>query len=577
VRDGQLQSYLPRSRDEDQPKKALESMLDTAALFVDEQLLSSIEFQGNRSDFLSQFRSAIDAIKPFSRAFRHQFDPGAVHEEILQHLASVIIDSDLSALCERADREGPARVGHRIPPAFRDDDKPENKLGDLIIWFEIINLSKIRSGGFSKYLFLTNDQKSDWVYAPQKRAEIIRGIRRFISNKDPAIKIIDPRLVSEFGRVVGSSQVSICSLPSLVEAISRLRPTDVGQLAAAIQINLASQIPDNPPEKDFIGLNNSLEEKNAADTSGDADKSLPSITDGEQKDLAIGVPAQVTEHPKINSETLLVDQDGLRDTAYEADAPSEINEIIRDLKSLNWYVQNPAIEKIKNIRSASFSPTSWFVLGRNIYQAACGNAQKAMNFIANLDIQLSRFDLDSDKYLLAGMVFEIYFDSEGKLRDKGKTGQLDKVISTLQHDRFAAVRNFIKQEFLRVNSSLVFNPSAPHDLMLEVKSELLPPSKPAEGVLIEEGDRYKLVSVKLDGVELLVDRIASEDSWFGFRSHYSMDDIVSEVSSALIIPKWAIRRTVQPTLSPNVIFRVLANKYLSSETAKSMAKPVVAD
>jgi hypothetical protein len=152
VRDDQLKTYLPKSRDQDQPRKALEAMLDTAALFVDEQLLQSIEFIGDRSAFLAQFRNAIDALQPFSRAFQHQFDSGAVHEEILAHLGSAVIDSDVAALCDRADKEGPARIAHRVPPAFRDEDKPENKLGDLIIWYEILGWTKQKGDSFSKSL-----------------------------------------------------------------------------------------------------------------------------------------------------------------------------------------------------------------------------------------------------------------------------------------------------------------------------------------------------------------------------------------------------------------------------------------
>jgi hypothetical protein len=48
VRDGQLHSYTPKSKDADQPGKALETMLNTASLFVDEKVLKAFQFSDSR-------------------------------------------------------------------------------------------------------------------------------------------------------------------------------------------------------------------------------------------------------------------------------------------------------------------------------------------------------------------------------------------------------------------------------------------------------------------------------------------------------------------------------------------------
>lgn len=584
VRDNQLSMYLPKSRDQDQPRKALETMLDTAALFVDEPLLRSIQFTGDRSAFLVQFRNAIDALQPFTRAFKHQFDSGAVHEQILRHLGPAVIDLDVAALCEKADKEGPARVAHRIPPAFRDEDKPENKLGDLIVWYEIMEWAKQKKDDFTRVVFVTNDQKSDWVYAPPKRTNIVQGQRRAHPNVNPRIKIIDPRLVAEFERVAGHSNITISSLPSLVEGISRTSPTQIGQLAAAIQINLATQAPEEPEGPHNVGDESAsagsfdstdVDSRDETETEGQPEVEAapvdPAVLEAEHADLD---PVPQEQDAAAQEEPLGFGADGYRDAAYEADAPSDINEVIRALKSLNWYVQNPAIEKIKTLRGGSFSPTSWFVLGRNVYQAACGNAQKAMNFMVNLDIQLDRFDGAAADAMLAGMAFEIYFDKQGELRTTGKAGYLDKVLSVLALDRYAHVREFVQQRLTLANAQLLYRPGEQRRLPLVfISSDLPAPTDAADAAdagqyALEKRNVRLLDSVALDGVELLTNSVLSEVSlWLGSRSDYAADDICAEVSTTLLIPRWALVQSFEPPVGLGTVFRLPGRKRLRAKNA----------
>ena len=102
-----------------------------------------------------------------------------------------------------------------------------------------------------------------------------------------------------------------------------------------------------------------------------------------------------------------VDADAIQDRLYPADARSEINAIIRALKSHNWYTLNPAVVKIRILRSEQYPASSWFVLGRNLYQAAYGNSQKALEFMAALEAQLGQFPPETAQHLLAGMLYEI--------------------------------------------------------------------------------------------------------------------------------------------------------------------------
>lgn len=564
LRDGQLHSYTPKSKDEDQPRKALEAMLDTASLFVDESLLQAIQFAGDRTAYLTQFREAIDGLRKFTRAFKHQFDPEAVHEEIQQHLGGVILDSDLAELCGRAAKEGPARIEHRLPPAFRDEGKPENRLGDLIIWLEILESSRARKASFHNVLFVTNDEKSDWVYAPLRRMEIVNGRRKAVPNGDPKLRIIDPRLVSEFRRAVGHESISICSLLSLVEGFSKVHPGNIGQLAAAIQIDLGDSGSKLSGTENVETPVISKGANPAEDVAPPAEPQ-PAVPANEAQPLPEPQPEPQPEPAaEAAGEHLAFDEDGYRDAAYEADAPGEINEIIRALKSHNWYTQNPAVGRIKAIRTEPFPPTAWFVLGRNIYQAACGNAQKAMDFMVNLDIQLRRFPEEVGQYILCGIVFEIYFDSQGVLRSVAKSTYLDKSLSVVASTDFSGVRDFVRTKLLATDATLLFLPGDDRKFELRIVSEDL-----EEGAESSENDRTRRLGlVELDGVALLAEGQQDDLTYWGRSTlSYTADELVQEISSVLLIPRWAIRRKFEPSVPPNARFLLPEGRFLRPKLA----------
>lgn len=92
-----------------------------------------------------------------------------------------------------------------------------------------------------------------------------------------------------------------------------------------------------------------------------------------------------------------------------------VDDIISDLQSRNWFLQNPAIERLRKISPADIDINQQFLLGRNILQSG-SHANVATNFLENLDENLSRYNVDGINHVLNGILFEIYFDSVGNFR-----------------------------------------------------------------------------------------------------------------------------------------------------------------
>lgn len=531
-----LDLYTPKSKEVSQATKLLDGLFETASLFVDEASLRRIGYTSDRTAFITEFRAAIDALDSFTRVFSQNFDPGVIHQQIEAHLSPAILDSDLAALCIRATQEGTGRFEHRLPPGFRDADKPENRLGDLIIWFEILDKSASSAPTFPKVLFISRDEKNDWVYAPKMRMELVRGERKVVGNSRSEIKLADPRLVTEFRRVTGHASITIASIDTLVEGLSKANPALFTHLAAAIQINIEQSTPVPPaadePEAPFIGQPEGV----PADAAPLAEEAQPELVEP-------------------NLPRLVYEQAALRDREYQVDAPAAINEIIRDLKSLNWYTQNPAITKISAIRQDEFPPSSWFVLGRNIYQAACGNSQKAMEFMTRLEAQLRQFSPNTAQHLLAGMLYEVYFDSRGEFRDEAKFGYADKLLSVVTNEEFADVLEFINYHLRNYRDRLAFIPGDQAHKLIHIVSVPLPPPEAEAHPLLKAPPAHEVNSVLLDGVELMHESAERElNAWsrMARRANCSPERIRDRVSDELAIPKWALTIETSPPINADV-------------------------
>ena len=528
-----LESYTPKSKEPTQIRKALENLHQTAALFVDDNILHRTSFQGDRLAYINGFRAAIEELEKHLGVFKHQFDAGTIHQQIQDHLSTCIFDSDLSSLCTRAAHEGAARFEHRMPPGFKDGNKDENPYGDLIIWYEILEKSNAASAQFPKVLFVTNDEKSDWVYAPKMRSQIVRDVRKPVGNSAPEIKIIDPRLVSEFKRKTGHPDITICTLATLIEGLSRSNGTEFSQLAAAIQVNTQELLIDSTV---------TAEVENEATVAPEEEVHIPEPDAGNE---IVAVEAPATEEVELR---LQYSQEAFADALYQVDAPSTINKIIDELKSHNWYTQNPAILKIGFIRDEEFPPSSWFVLGRNIYQAACGNSQKAMEFLGNLESRLAHFPEETAKHMLAGMLFEIYFDAHGQFRETLKFGYAEKPLSLVTKQEYSDVVAFMLSKLEPHVGRLKFLPGEAARKHVVIRST---PVERAEG---EDGEEISVLnSVTLDGVELMEDipEPQGDDLWghlLHTRNLY-INRIRERISEELAIPKWALEIETAPPIA----------------------------
>ncbi|MFD2783094.1 caspase family protein [Novosphingobium pokkalii] len=149
----------------------------------------------------------------------------------------------------------------------------------------------------------------------------------------------------------------------------------------------------------------------------------------------LGIAKRITEYGPT----------ALSDALFVLDEARTSHKAIKKLKSLTWPTQNPTIDTLKGPVLAKFATDSLFVLGRNIYQSACGHSNSAVGFINAFADRTTAVPAAKRKALLDGMLFEIFFDSAGEVRDDPKDDKFNEVFALQKHKEFADSFAFISR------------------------------------------------------------------------------------------------------------------------------------
>jgi hypothetical protein len=156
------------------------------------------------------------------------------------------------------------------------------------------------------------------------------------------------------------------------------------------------------------------------------------------------------------------------DALFDTSGARSIYDIIRRLKSHNWYVQNPAVGEIVPTVLDGADKEALFVLGRNLYQSACGGSSAAITALSSIRDFLSGFEREIAFHILNGYLYEIYFDSRGRLRKDKKIQKAEMLFSLEEDVDYARSFEFIRQSLLFHQKQLFYLPGICRDLAVDV-------------------------------------------------------------------------------------------------------------
>jgi hypothetical protein len=160
----------------------------------------------------------------------------------------------------------------------------------------------------------------------------------------------------------------------------------------------------------------------------------------------------------------------LCDGLFVLDPKKGSHKLIGKLKSLTWPTQNPAVDSFDVSQAAKYSIDSLFVIGRNIYQAACGNSHRANAYIADFVARTSGLAHDKRKAVLDGMLFEVFFDSRGEIRKRFKTERLNEVFRLQQFEELSESFDFISECLVLYANRFYSIPGKKHRIAVDIVS-----------------------------------------------------------------------------------------------------------
>jgi hypothetical protein len=230
----------------------------------------------------------------------------------------------------------------------------------------------------------------------------------------------------------------------------------------------------------------------------------------------------------------------LSDELFVLDSEKSSHQIIRGLKSHDWYVQNPALERLKPKFANTISDDNLFVLGRNIYQAANGGARRAEAFIENFVESTEGMTPTTIRPLLDGILFEIFFDSKGELREKIKGNMFDEVFDLQKFSQFKDSFDFIADALIKANGTFYAVPGKGRPLSVSVVTEKHKKGRVITGVFVDTANVFKLLDAEYEESEETVSMTRG----------VTKEEFEDQLAKDLVVPRRLLQVRYSPILSP---------------------------
>lgn len=112
---------------------------------------------------------------------------------------------------------------------------------------------------------------------------------------------------------------------------------------------------------------------------------------------------------------------------------------------MTWAHQNTAVGEFTVDVANRASTDSVFVVGRNLYQAACGSSNAAVAYLQDFANRSAGMKEARRKALLDGMLFEAFFDPNAKLRKDFKVRMFGPLFALQRHKELKPSFDFIAE------------------------------------------------------------------------------------------------------------------------------------
>lgn len=486
----------------------IEKIKNEARLFADDAFVAGTQWN-SVDEYLTALESAGDLLSSAVKPLKQASGVETIDMQLAPFLRTHALKQALPSLANIRE-EYEARCEARLPPGYKDANKlPDesndqsfagaNRFGDLVFWRTVVEHAA-SDAKIETVVILSHDSKPDWVHRPKRYVGY--GVNETTNNGKNGLVVTCPQPILSFEIEIDAKiqRLFIISVQQLVWAISQKGDANtVTQLARAIQIEEAGKSTSNDD-----GTNSVTENEDApAESVGDgtdllAEDDVPIVGGGENEHHELAEPIELVElenpvqphdiQARLNALPNFVLADA--DYINLGDGDPEAEKAIAGLKSHDWYKQNPAALGVHHAWiSEQVTDAQLFVIGRNLYQAACGNAWRAGDFLDNMQFYSDKVPNSNDLMIFAGSLFEVYFGPDGNVRSELKDEQLAVLFDMSMISRFSEPAAWLRERLgIFVNRFILLPGLQPSNVIFDIDFDCtdIPQSISVRGVEITE-------------------------------------------------------------------------------------------
>ncbi|WPP49654.1 PIN-like domain-containing protein [Catalinimonas niigatensis] len=189
----------------------------------------------NRNPFLSdelyaQFSNVLNKVNAELILKKEKYESRLSNDDVLVQISTIFNDRNGQEYIESKIKEiystGEKRYKDKIPPGYKDNNKPQNKkFGDLIIWFQLIDkVEEIKK----PILYVTDDSKEDWwlIKSGKKLGPRPELRKEFFQKTNQLFYIYQPFKFLEFAK----EKLSINIKETTIDEVKELKPINNDRL-----------------------------------------------------------------------------------------------------------------------------------------------------------------------------------------------------------------------------------------------------------------------------------------------------------------------------------------------------------
>ncbi len=147
---------------------------------------AAIKIEAELDEILQRYKQSISDVLNHVREWRWNDPVSSLYSELFSK--GVVLDPPLEK--QQIREELIRRQIHHLPPGYKDSSKDDEGIGDLLIWYTILEIGKSRK---KSVIFVSGEEKSDWWYKSEgqtlyPRYELTDEFRR--SSEEQSFHII---------------------------------------------------------------------------------------------------------------------------------------------------------------------------------------------------------------------------------------------------------------------------------------------------------------------------------------------------------------------------------------------------